>query len=595
MQDRLLEGGRSDNDPPCNQHSGGNYCTIQYNGNLESEYTNALNNSTKTYIRIEFSMGDDLCNTNPSNNPRIVNNRPLYYPFRCEGRDDAPNSNCVYLKRIGGGGTDKHDYLFMTLDASWGKLESGEWNIQPFAYHNFSGETKCQAFGTILFVYDFWAVFKNNPDNAVVFINAYKQFTQNTNLQSNGEARIYVKTDGYDANMEFKIWNYYIQLCNDLNKDPFKDTSSSPAFCTWLSKPETMRDYLGEGQWSLPSYTDTQGNRVDFIEHHCSLITGKACDNNAPVCTKFHSHENINLRGVCNSFRNYINENRNVTQRPTNAYDALIKRICASGTAESLLLGKNGECACASRDQPWNTDYQEAKSLFSKYGQASAEVMQAPTCWYAPCGDIVYNWIDSNAYPPGNPPTCGNVKYCNKPIDVKNSVFVDQRLILKNIGCGCTSDQDCTEGRKCREGRCVVCVDNEDCPTGFYCKDDMCVECEQDSDCKTGTCHAGKCYECKTSSDCKAGQYCVGNMCIECNDDNPCSSGQRCINNVCVECIEDSDCSNGRVCRNNTCQSTDVPPSRGILWWLLGGGVLLLLIILLLVIIMSRRDEEEYY
>jgi Tol biopolymer transport system component len=77
----------------------------------------------------------------------------------------------------------------------------------------------------------------------------------------------------------------------------------------------------------------------------------------------------------------------------------------------------------------------------------------------------------------------------------------------------CAGDQDCPEGRVCRDGTCVMlCEDDDDCPQGFRCDDGVCtLPCETPTQCRDDlreTCINGFC-EC--TGDCNGDDAVFGN------------------------------------------------------------------------------------
>lgn len=85
----------------------------------------------------------------------------------------------------------------------------------------------------------------------------------------------------------------------------------------------------------------------------------------------------------------------------------------------------------------------------------------------------------------------------------------------------CRSDTHCGDGKKCRNGACVVaanmCGKDEDCPEDKVCKNGTCTACENHTECGPGgKCNQGKCErakKCGKDEDCDDDQDCVNGRC----------------------------------------------------------------------------------
>jgi peptidoglycan-associated lipoprotein len=102
----------------------------------------------------------------------------------------------------------------------------------------------------------------------------------------------------------------------------------------------------------------------------------------------------------------------------------------------------------------------------------------------------------------------------------------------------CERDEDCREGERCVDRRCVTCVADADCPAGQECADGACRAiagwCERDGDCPDGqVCKDNRCSPCESDDECGDG-FCVGGRCSECRTDDDCPEDQDCVNGRCV-------------------------------------------------------------
>src|SRR5439155_18880965 len=75
--------------------------------------------------------------------------------------------------------------------------------------------------------------------------------------------------------------------------------------------------------------------------------------------------------------------------------------------------------------------------------------------------------------------------------------------------CGCATDSDCTDGRRCDKGsaKCVQCVEDGDCPAGAVCGADHgcgrgCTAAHGCGDAGVCETDASVCVECNTDADC---------------------------------------------------------------------------------------------
>jgi len=111
----------------------------------------------------------------------------------------------------------------------------------------------------------------------------------------------------------------------------------------------------------------------------------------------------------------------------------------------------------------------------------------------------------------------------------------------------CKVDQDCADhGQVCSAGFCKECRDDTDCkahPDRPVCKDALCVAKPQ----------------CATAQDCGEGKKCADGKCVaECAADGDCGAGRKCVSGRCIaqeSCQADADCGEGRACVNNLCKA----------------------------------------
>jgi outer membrane exchange protein TraA len=129
----------------------------------------------------------------------------------------------------------------------------------------------------------------------------------------------------------------------------------------------------------------------------------------------------------------------------------------------------------------------------------------------------------------------------------------------------CTTNEHCPRGEVCADNVCQPCSTNDSCagtscnccPGGLKCAppapgaSPTCVECTSDADCSEGRkCDIanGRCVE--KVAECNTSERC-GDQCVKCPSDRPyCLDGQ-----VCVACRSDLECGDGRFCLSGECAS----------------------------------------
>lgn len=136
-------------------------------------------------------------------------------------------------------------------------------------------------------------------------------------------------------------------------------------------------------------------------------------------------------------------------------------------------------------------------------------------------------------------------------------------LLILSVGCGadgppsdrssdplaesmqhCATSDECDEGNRCFEARCVLelCDDMTPCSPGGACIDGAC--CYSDEEC--GWCDSEDCYEpggqCSQSDECAAHERCYDSSCVPllCDELSPCGTGGTCIDGAC--CYPDEPC-----------------------------------------------------
>jgi peptidoglycan-associated lipoprotein len=112
----------------------------------------------------------------------------------------------------------------------------------------------------------------------------------------------------------------------------------------------------------------------------------------------------------------------------------------------------------------------------------------------------------------------------------------------------CSKDDECKEGEKCINKKCVQCGDDSDCEDGKSCVNGACVV-------KEGGC--------TSDDDCDG--VCVANKCVACENDRQCGPDKRCSNGACLDrgaCNIDDDCADDEDCVDGKCQrlGRDKPP-----------------------------------
>ncbi len=124
---------------------------------------------------------------------------------------------------------------------------------------------------------------------------------------------------------------------------------------------------------------------------------------------------------------------------------------------------------------------------------------------------------------------------------------------VADVGPGCTSSAECSEGRLCGpDGRCVACLPADDrCPTGQYCDPATfacSLGCRADSACAPATLPDGGtsparcdltrhvCLDCNTDDDCAVRSVCRMGQCQPgCNERRGCATGEVCCEGSCVD------------------------------------------------------------
>jgi outer membrane exchange protein TraA len=129
----------------------------------------------------------------------------------------------------------------------------------------------------------------------------------------------------------------------------------------------------------------------------------------------------------------------------------------------------------------------------------------------------------------------------------------------------CNEDSECERGKSCQAHQCVTCATNDSCagsscnccPSGTLCAaptpgaSPSCLECTTDSQCTAGKkCDSinGRCVD--AIPDCNTADRC-GTQCVKCPTERPfCLDGQ-----VCVACRNDLECGSGQFCFSGECTS----------------------------------------
>lgn len=158
---------------------------------------------------------------------------------------------------------------------------------------------------------------------------------------------------------------------------------------------------------------------------------------------------------------------------------------------------------------------------------------------------------------------------CNGQIDEGDicktfEICVDGKCIERP----CSKNEECPEGKICKNSRCTSCIDITDdnlCGSGKICVNGACIEgnCHQNSDCAIGICVSNRCCSdcCNKKEDCPEELICKQGKCNQCMDvieDFACGLGYICENNKCIkgECRPGSIsiCSiSGQICVNYNC------------------------------------------
>ncbi len=107
----------------------------------------------------------------------------------------------------------------------------------------------------------------------------------------------------------------------------------------------------------------------------------------------------------------------------------------------------------------------------------------------------------------------------------------------------CDRDEDCQEGQRCVNKKCVACGKDSDCPDGQACKNGACVipdaECTEDDECPEGqACISGQCRPCESNGECGPGGKCQDGVCQRpkaCEIDEDCADDEDCIDGRCLK------------------------------------------------------------
>ena len=415
------------------------------------------------------------------------------------------------------------------------------------------------------------------------------------NIRKHGVKKTQLLQSGWRDSCEM----YY--LYNEQGTDAYK----SDKFNDWLIHYGLVkgRDGAFPIEFPIRCYPLKNGVAVEesvslptnFLQKDCSQLSNN-CVTGFDTCTMFNSRDPI--AKVCNTYLDAIDCTPN-KGNPSGKCNTMIQGICK--THPEL-----PECQCVNRNQypewnKWSSDFLKYGSYKPDSNEDSKKEVPPAKCWYPYCQNP-WLWIDEKAFPP-NGETCGDIRYCNKDINLDNNTVISSIVNIVNTPCNCVSDADCKEGLKCIRNECIECSVDTDCPKGKLCNNGLCKECITDKECRTDQhCDTGngKCVECVLSSQCDKNFYCVDNKCIQC-DNNVlfCPDEKFCINNRCVECLVDTDCADNKLCVDNTCVSPDTPDQSFLQpykWIILGVGISVLLIIVILLIGMSKNTTQtEYY
>jgi|GEM_PF-2504904 len=118
----------------------------------------------------------------------------------------------------------------------------------------------------------------------------------------------------------------------------------------------------------------------------------------------------------------------------------------------------------------------------------------------------------------------------------------------------CQKNEDCPQGKICKENKCTSCIDKTDdtiCGAGKICVNSSCIEgdCHEDGDCSSGICVSNKCCTdcCRDKKDCP--------------EELICNIEKKCTN--CIDVVEDISCGIGYICEDKKCIKGNCHPSLG--------------------------------
>ncbi len=171
--------------------------------------------------------------------------------------------------------------------------------------------------------------------------------------------------------------------------------------------------------------------------------------------------------------------------------------------------------------------------------------------------------------------------------DLRELCDPTSQLCVYKAGWGeeCKLNEDCSVGRLCVQGLCVLEQDVTLCQAGrcladgqrcnqvnLVCEED--IGCLADTDCSpeelcnlpTNQCVL-RCEPERQAELCAAGQKCVNNRCTDCSDNSDCPGGLvcdigklRCVSDGAARCATNRDCQVGLVCNRATGFCTIKPP-----------------------------------
>ena len=104
----------------------------------------------------------------------------------------------------------------------------------------------------------------------------------------------------------------------------------------------------------------------------------------------------------------------------------------------------------------------------------------------------------------------------------------------------CTSDADCSDNEKCKNGNCINVCNPSPCPDDEFCLNE-------------GN-HSYSCVECTSNDQCGDREICKNNSCVDACTGNPCASKNKACSSqsghsyICYGCINDKGCPSGKIC-----------------------------------------------